>query len=192
MQIQRSHTVRVLVVYYTQTKNTELVAKGIYEEVMSLDHDVELMKLNSIEPGFLDGFDLVFIGSACHDADLAKPVLRFLEELSPSPSFKMAGFVTHSAYKAEWGKRREELYERWAGKCEPSFIGPCNDKNIDFLGYFHCLGAPIPEVADFIRREIIHDEDEWIEYINEVQSHPNAADIQDAKDFAAKMVNKYE
>ena len=181
---------KILVTFYTQSNNTEQIANGIYEEIINLGHDGELKNMNSIEPGFLDVFDLIFIGSTCHDADLAKPVLRFLKELPQAPSYKLAGFVTHSTFKAEGGKRREELYERWAGKCEPSFIRLCSDKNIDFLGYFHCLGAPIPEIADFIHREIIHDEDEWIEYINEVQSHPDERDIQDAKDFTAQIMNR--
>ena len=148
------------------------------------------MKITSINHDPLADYDLLFIGSACHDADLAKPVLKLLDDLPQSPSFKVAGFVTHSTYKAEGGKRREELHERWAGKCKKSFSHLCEEKNIEFLGYFNCLGAPSPEIADFIHREIVTDDNEWNEYIEEVMIHPDQADIEEAENFAKKVIDK--
>jgi hypothetical protein len=54
-------------------------------------------------------YDLVFLGSACHDADLARPIKEFLERISVSPTFKLAGFVTHASYTPEGGEREQQM-----------------------------------------------------------------------------------
>jgi flavodoxin len=184
--------VRILIAYFTQTKNTEKVAKGIYEEVATHGYEVHLEKIEGIAPDFLDNYNLVFMGSACHDADLAQPVKQFLEGISHSPPYKMAGFVTHATYTDEGGNREQELYDRWAGKCIKSFNQVSQEKNIDFLGYFQCQGAPIPEIAEFIHRVIVTDEDEWNKYKEEVNKHPNEDDIQSAKEFAHNVLLKFK
>lgn len=181
---------RILIVYFTQTKNTEKVARGIYEGLLSQGHEVHLEKIGGINSGILNDYDLVFVGSACNDADLAQPVKQFLDGVSHSPLFKMAGFVTHATYTGEGGNRERELYEAWAGKCIKSFNRVSQEKNIDFLGYFHCQGAPIPEIAEFVHRVIVTDEDEWEKYIEEVNKHPTEEDIQRAKEFARNVVLK--
>ena len=153
--------VRILIAYFTQTKNTEKIAKGIYEELSSQEHEVHLKEIERIDPDILNDYNLVFMGSACHDSDIAQPLKQFLEGISNSPSFKMAGFVTHSTFTGRGGKREKELYDKWAGKCIKSFNQVSKEKNIEFLGYFHCQGAPTPEIAEFIHQVIITDEDEW-------------------------------
>jgi flavodoxin len=183
--------VRILIVYFTQTKNTEKVAKGIYEELLTQGHEVHLEKIEGITPDILDDYNLVFMGSACHDADLAQPVKQFLDGISHSPPYKMAGFVTHATYTDEGGNRERELYDKWAGKCIKSFNQVSQEKNIDFLGYFHCQGVPTPEIGDFIHRVIVTDEDEWNKYKEEVNKHPNEEDIQRAKEFAHNVLLKF-
>jgi len=180
--------VRILITYFTQTNNTEKVAKGIYEELSAQGHEVHLEKIEGINPDILDEYNLVFIGSACHDADLAQPVIQFLEGVSPSPPYKMAGFVTHSTMTEEGGTRERELYDKWAGKCIKTFNEVSQEKNIEFLGYFHCQGAPTPEIANFIHQVILTDEDEWNKYIDEVNTHPDENDIQRAKEFAKNVL----
>ena len=182
---------RVLIVYFTQTKNTEKVAKGIYEELLTQGHEVHLEKIEAITPDILDNYNLVFMGSACHDSDLAQPTKQFLEGISQSPPYKLAGFVTHATYTHEGGNRERELYEEWAGRCIKSFNQVSQEKNIDFLGYFSCQGAPIPEIAEFIHRVIVTDEDEWKKYKEEVKKHPNEEDIQRAKEFAHNVLLKF-
>ena len=182
---------RILIVYFTQTNNTEKVAKGIYEELLTQGHEVHLKKIEGINPDILDDYNLVFMGSACHDADLAQPTKQFLEGISQSPPYKLAGFVTHATYTHEGGNRERELYEEWAGRCIKSFNQVSQEKNIEFLGYFSCQGAPTPEIAEFIHRVIVTDEDEWNKYKEELKKHPNEEDIQGAKEFAHNVLLKF-
>jgi flavodoxin len=182
--------VRILIAYFTQTNNTQKIAEAISEELTNQGHQVRMERLDAITPGFLDDFDIAFVGSACHDADLARPAKRFLEGLSPSPSYELAGFVTHATYTGDGGDRQQELYDAWAGKCIRTFQRVSQEKGIHFLGFFHCQGAPIPEIATFIHQTIVTDDDEWERYIAEVNKHPDEEDLRQAKDFARHVVSQ--
>jgi len=181
---------KVLVSYFTQTGNTEKVAEAIYEEVLSKGHEVHLKKVNEITADSLDAYELVFLGSACHSSDLARPVKRILEGIAKLPRFKLAGFATHATYTPEGGRREQELYERWASTCVKSFEKASEEKQIDFLGYFGCQGAPSPPIEEFIRNTIIIDEEEWRAYIAEVRKHPTEKDLQKAREFAQEVLAK--
>jgi flavodoxin len=131
-----------LVVYYSETKNTEKVAKAIFDEV-SKEHEAFLKKADEINADSLNNYDLVFLGSACHGGDLAPPVKTLLRAIPESPKFKLAGFFTHSCPTQE---HSSESFDAWASKCVTSFEEVSKEKKIDFRGYFNCQGAPSPRI----------------------------------------------
>ncbi len=180
----------ILIAYFSQTGNTAKVAQAIYKEASSQEHEVHLKKIAEITPNSLDAYDLVFLGSACHDTDLVKPVKRILEGIASSPPFKLAGFATHATYTPEGGKREREVYEEWAGRCVVSFNRASQEKEMGFLGYFHCQGAPSPPIEEFIHNTIVTDEDEWETYIEQVRKHPTEKDLQKAREFAQQILAK--
>jgi flavodoxin I len=179
---------KILVVFYSETGNTEKVARALYE-IASRDYEVDLRKVSEVGPDTFKSYNLVFIGSACHDADLAAPVKKTLEALPDSPKFKLAGFFTHATYPSEGSQTRQTLFKEWAGKCVESFQHISEEKQINFQGYFNCQGAPIPPILDFIKRNIISP-DEWEEYEKEVMKHPTSEDLQSAKEFAREIISK--
>ena len=180
----------VLVAYYSETGNTKKIAEAISEEVSS-HHDVILERVRKLKITQLDAFDLVILGAACHDADLARPLKKLLAELPRNPAFKLAGFFTHATYMPGDSERNTTLFEKWAGKCGPSFETISQEKDIQFLGYFHCMGVPSKPIEWFIHQEIIVSDDEWQEYLPEVRTHPNAEDILNAKKFVKEVLAKY-
>jgi len=182
---------RILITYFTQSNNTKEIAESIFEEITAQNHEVDIERIENVKPESLNEYDLVFIGSACHHADVAEPVKALLKGISPSPPFKIAGFVTHATKTEEGGKRNKELYDRWAGKCVKTFTQVSDEKNIEFLGYFHCKGIPIPPIADFIHQEIVTEEEEWEEYKDEIKNHPDEKDHLQAKEFANIMLLKF-
>ena len=181
--------VKVLVVYYSETGNTEKVAGAIAEEV-SNGHQVHLKKVSEVTAGSLSNYDLVFLGSACHAADLATPAKGLLDAIPNSPRFKLAGFFTHSTYTSGGGTNENIMFKRWASKCVTSFQEVHREKQIDFKGYYNCQGAPSPPIQDFIRKEIVTAPDEWDEYIKEVMKHPTSGDLQKAKEFAREILQE--
>jgi flavodoxin len=182
--------VKVLVSYFSQTGNTERVAKVICKAVQSQGHEGDLSPVSEIAADSLAGYDLVFLGSACHSADLAQPVKQLLTGIPSSPTYKLAGFVTHSTVMPEGGERERELHERWASKCVKSLNQASEEKGIDFLGYFSCQGAPSPPIEMFIHNTIVTDDDEWKVYIDEVKKHPTQDDLEKAKEFALGALSK--
>ena len=182
---------KVLIAYYSETGNTEKIARAIYDEA-SKDHDAHLKKIREITADKFNDYDLVFLGSACHSSDLAAPVKRILDGISKSPNFKLAGFFTHSTVLPDDSfDRARELYERWAGKCSKSFEKVSKEKPIEFKGYYHCMGAPSPEIERFIHRKILTSADEWEEYIKEARKHPTTEDIKRAKEFAREVLDEF-
>ena len=178
-----------LVVYFTQTNNTKMIAEAMFE-VLSDNGEAAIETVRRVDLDILDEYDILFVGTPCHDSDLAPPVKGFLERLPKSPKFKLVGFFTHSTYLPDSTDRRKELYDQWAGRCIPTFENACEKRDIELLGLFHCMGKASPPIEYFIRQEIIADEDEWNEYLPELRKHPTPQDIQNAKNFAKEMISK--
>ena len=181
---------KILITYFSQTGNTEKIAQAIHE-ASSKNHESYLKKIKKVKIEELNDFDLVFIGSACHDSDLAKPALRFLKKIPDSPKYAIAGFYTHSTYLPEEDDRIKKLSERWSGKCSKSFEELKKEKNANFKGYFRCQGIPSQPIEQFIHKTIIKDEEEWGVFIEEVKKHPNESDIENAKKFAQDILNTF-
>lgn len=179
----------VLIAYYSETGNTAQVAQAMFEAV-SGDEEVVLLRVQEVGVEVLGAFQVVLLGGAVHDADLAKPVKQLLEALPPNPGFMLAGFSTHAVYMPDGTPRRDDLYAQWAGKWLPSFERICRDKSIPFLGAFHCLGVASPPIEAFIHREIITSDEEWNEYLPELRKHPTAEDLEKAKEFAREIIRK--
>ncbi len=181
---------KVLIAYFSLTGNTAQVARVISEEVLSQGHEVHLRNIGEITAADLDAYDLVLLGSACHDSDLAMPTKGILEDISEAPPFKLASFATHATFTPDRDQRARELYAKWAANCPKTFIQTCQEKQIDFLGYFGCQGAASPAIEEFIHNTIIIDPEEWEAYAEELRKHPDEQDLLAAKEFASQVLAK--
>ena len=181
---------KILITYFSTTGNTEKIAKAIHE-LSSKNHESCLKTIKKVKIEELNDYDLVFIGSPCHDTDLAKPVLRFLRKIPKNPKYAIAGFYTHSTYLPEGDEKKKKISEEWSGKCSLTFETLKKEKNVNFKGYFRCQGIPSPEIEQFIHNSIIKDDEEWPVFIEEVKKHPNENDIENAKKFAQDILNEF-
>jgi flavodoxin len=182
---------KVLIAYYSETGNTEKVARAIFE-VASKKHEAQLKKINDVSVDTLNNFDLVFLGSACHSSDLAAPVKKVLDEIPNSPKFKLAGFFTHSTWTSKQTERARPFFDRWAGKCKASFEKVSKKKQIGFKGCYNCQGKPSPPIEEFIHKTIITSDEDWKEYAEEAKKHPSSEDLREAKEFAQKVLSASE
>ena len=180
---------KVLVTYYSETGNTEKIAKAIHEEA-SKKHESLLKILDELKVSDLDNYDLVFLGSATHSSDLARPVLNFIKKIPEAPKFKLAGFVTHAVYLPSESEEIAASHNRWAGNCKKTFESLQEEKGIDFLEFYSCMGAPSPPVEEFIQTSVIPNEEVYNQYIEIARKHPNEEDIQNAKEFAQRVLEK--
>ena len=184
LHIEGGWTLKILVGYFSETGNTKKIAEAIGEAVVAGGHEALVAPVGEIKADDLGGYDVVFLGSTCHSADIAAPVRALLDGIPAGSQCKLAGFVTHSTMMPEAGEWQKKMYEQWAGKCPGTFSAACEEKGIEYLGFFHCQGAPSPQIEAFIRSTIIHDEAQWNAYVEDVRTHPTPEDLEAAKGFA--------
>jgi flavodoxin len=174
----------VLIVFYTQTGNTRKIAEALKEGIKDLFTIIDLVELKKFNAADFNKYELVFVGGPCHDADVAKPIKKLLEKIPNNPQFKLAGFITHACFPPEVGGKYVELFERWVGKSSKTFEKIAKEKQIDYLGFFRCMGAASKPIEKFIHRVIIKDKDEFQEFVVDLRTHPDETDIIKAKAFA--------
>lgn len=179
---------KILVVYYSETGNTEKVAKAIYDAV-SKEHTTLLKRIDEINADRLNDYDLVFVGSPCHGGDLAPPAKTLLKTIPESPKFKLAGFFTHSCPTEDGSP---SSFKRWASKCVTSLEGASKEKKIDFKGYYSCKGAPSPPIQEFMRSVVFGSTSgAREEYMREVLKHPDHEDLRKAEEFARNVASDF-
>ena len=171
---------KALITYFSQTGNTEQIAKAIHHEVSGA-HEADLKTIEEVKPDALGGYDLVFVGSPIHGSGLAFPVKEFLEALPEAAGFKLAGFVTHASFAYE-----KQGFE--AGV--QSFDEISAQKKIAFLGCFDCQGRLSPQLQPMVKEARGMSDDEWAERMATLDQHPDDDDEQNAKAFATETVSK--
>ena len=102
---------KILIAYFSETGNTAKIAQAIYEEVLSQGHEVHLREISNISKNILNAYDLVFLGSPCHDADLASPIKRFLEQIPIPSTFKLVGLQTLYFYLSQFSALTTSLIQ---------------------------------------------------------------------------------
>ncbi len=169
---------KVLVVYFSQTGNTEKIALSIYKEV-SQHSDASLHKLEEVDPDSLKTYDLLFIGSPIHAGSVVKEVKDFLKQMPQLPGLKMAGFITHAATVYP-----QQTYDQMA---QP-LVEACGEKQMEYAGCFSCQGY----LADFMHEAVQKmqnvDDEEWQRRVQQMTGHPNAEDEAKAIAFAKALL----
>jgi flavodoxin len=170
---------KILTAYFTQTGNTERIAKAIHNEA-STHHNTLLNKLDAIQLSSLDGYNLIFIGSPCHAGTLAAPVREFLSQLTDNSSFHLAGFITHAS--PAYSKTDFE-------NCMAYFASVCKKKNITYHGCFECPGSLAPQLHEFIKKQKKITDEEWNRILSSNSGHPDEKDEINARSFARKVLS---
>ena len=174
--------------YFSETGSTKRVAEAVVEEATAGGHAVDIKTAGEISASQSGEYDIVSLGSTCHSSDIAVPVKDILNGIPEGSKFKLAGSVSHSTFMPEGGALQKQMYEQWAGKCPATFETLSKEKGTDLLGFFHCQGAPSPQVEAFIRSSVIHDETQWDAFIKDAREHPTAEAIKTAREFARTLL----
>jgi len=169
---------KVLVTYFSQSGNTEKIAKAIYEEA-SQANEADLKKLEDITPAEVAGYDVVFIGSPLHSASLAAPVKECLGQLQASPGQKMAGFITHMAPAYP-----EQDMEAFA---DPIKVA-CKEKRIAYVGCFDCQGFLAEAMHAAVQKKLNMSDEQWANMVKKMTGHPDEEDIANAKACAKEVL----
>ncbi len=169
---------KVLIAYYTQTGNTEQIARTLAAEIHA-PHETTIVKNETLGAVSCADFDLVFIGSPCHAGTLSAPVRGLLSELPENPAFHLAGFITHAS--AAYSTTDYE-------QCLDYFSSLCKKKGIAYHGCFECQGRLAPQLHDFIKKSKKIGDDEWDRMVADMNGHPDAGDERKARLFAREVI----
>jgi len=169
---------KVLVTYFSQTGNTEKIAKAICEEA-SLANEAELKKLEAVSPDNVAGYDFILIGSPLHASNLAGPVKEFLGGIQAGSGQKMAAFITHFA----------PAYPDQAmdGFTEPIKTA-CKEKGIEYKGCFDCQGALTESLHDMVKKKLNSTDEQWEDMVKQMTGRPNEEDEGKAKTFVKELL----
>ena len=168
---------KVLVTYFSQSGNTEKIAKAIYEEAAKAG-DADLKKLEELTPDMVAEYDCIFMGSPLHSGSLAAPVKECLNGLNATSGQQMAGFITHMA-------------PAYPEQDLNAFIDPmltaCRNKGIQYKGCFDCQGFLAESMHGPVQKKLGMDDDQWAQMVEQMTGHPNQEDMDNAQTFAKAL-----
>ena len=84
----------VLIIYYSQTGNTQTIARCIRDGVREAGHSVYVVPLKQVNAAMLEEYDLIGLGSPIWCAD-PPPVRKFIESLPMQQGKHLFLFTTH-------------------------------------------------------------------------------------------------
>ena len=121
---------KILITYYSNTGNTEKVAKAIKEGLK--EYNVELLPIKEADPTSLLTYDLMFLGSGIYAFNINRKVTRFINKVSKLPS-KIVYFYTYSS-PTPWSDAFNSIKER------------IEQEACEIVGVFECRGEYLKEI----------------------------------------------
>ncbi len=161
---------KVAVVYYSEGGNTEAVARAIYDAVELTDKT--LAPLMDVDD--LAAYDLVFFGFPVQAHSVPVPAQRVLRTAASGQ--KLALFSTHGSFRG--GPLAVTAFH--------SALGVVGDAAVQ--GTFGCQGRVKPSIIEAVVNMPEHRG--WALEAQGAAGHPDAADLEDAGEFAKLMVAK--
>jgi flavodoxin len=153
----------ILVTYYSVTGNTKLVAQAIHD---ALPEPKEIKPIDEVAD--LSPYSLLFVGFPVMSHSVPYKAEVFLRRI-PVRS-KVALFCTHGSLTGS-SLAREAL--EYATVC-------CSQTEI--IGTFTCRGKVSHSALEALKKSPEHEA--WAEMAASATTHPDAADLEDARSFA--------
>ncbi|MBW1721643.1 MAG: flavodoxin domain-containing protein [Deltaproteobacteria bacterium] len=162
---------KVLVTYYSETGNTEKLAKAIFEGAGRVDK--ELMPIDQV--GDLEKYELIFCGFPVHSSSVPGKVQEFLKRLPEGK--KLALFATHGSLRG--GQLATTAFDYATSLA----------KNTRVIGTFGCRGKVKQDLLEALLQKPEHRA--WAEEAqSSAATHPDDGDLEDGKNFAQRVMDK--
>jgi flavodoxin I len=160
---------KALVTYYSQTGNTEKIARAIYD---AIHFEKELLPIRDITG--LQGYNVIFAGFPVQAHSVPAAFLPFFKKLPAGQ--QIALFCTHGSLRG--GQLPKQAIEHAIGLAS----------RMKILGTFSVRGQVNPKVLDSLANMVQHQA--WVEEASGACGHPDEADLADAKEFAKAVLAK--
>lgn len=168
---------KILVTYYSQTGNTEKIAKSIYDGCQG--QDVEISPIKEVDPSNLGKYDLIFLGSGIYASRVNK-ALADLITAAPQLPPKFVFFNTHASKVA---------YQD-GFKVVKQKMGEASEIIAEFDCCGESLGVPEAMQKSMLERLPEDKRKEAEEHQIWLKGRPNEEDLENAKKFAESIIEK--
>ena len=169
---------KILITYFSNTKNTEKVAHGLKAGLEG--EDVDIAPIKDVEPSSLKNYNLVFLGSGIYASRVNKSLSELINATDEFPPY-FAFFCTHASLDSY--QDGFKLVKRKLSKT--------NSKIIDT---FDCMGDSIgiPEAtrAAMLEKLPLEQRTKAEEHQMLLKGRPNEEDLEKAKIFAQTLIKK--
>jgi flavodoxin len=168
--LSKEDEMKVLVAYYSETGNTEKVARGIYDGLGFVEKKIATIK----GAARLAQYDVIFVGFPVQNHSVPASVEKFVKKIPEGK--KIAFFATHGSL------RGGEL-------AIAAFYYACSLTNKrQVLGTFGCRGKVQPKAIEvFMKRP---QDRFWAMEAQGAGPHPDEGDLEDALKWAWWMLMK--
>ena len=160
---------KALVAFYSESGNTEKLAKAIYDGI-----NVPGKEIMPISDANAKDYDVIFVGFPVQASSVPAQVEKFIKSVPEGK--KLAFFVTHGSFRG--GQLAiAALYYAFSLALK-----------ITVLGTFGCRGQVKPSLIDALLKNPEHKA--WAMEAQSAAGHPDDADLEDGKEFANLMIAK--
>lgn len=160
---------KVLVTYYSQTGNTEKLARSIYE---AIHVEKELRPIQEVTN--VENYDLIFVGFPVQAHSVPAKAIPFFKNLPAGQ--KIALFCTHGSLRG--GQLPRQAIEHAIGLASRAKV----------LGTFGVRGKVDAKLIDALIKLAEHRS--WAEEAQGASAHPTESDLADGKTFAQEILAK--
>jgi len=160
---------KALVTYYSETGNTEMIARAIYE---AIHIEKEIKPIQDVQNA--KGYDIIFCGFPCHAHSVPGKATSLIKGLPEGQ--KVAFFSTHGSLRG--GQLPKQAFEHAIGLASKAKV----------LGHFGCQGKVDRKLIDALMKKPEHKA--WAEEALSADGHPDQHDLADGKKFATEMITK--
>ena len=160
---------KALVAYYSESGNTEKLAKAIYDGINASGKEIiPISEANAID------FDVIFVGFPVQASSVPAKVENFIKSVPEGK--KLAFFVTHGSLRG--------------GQLAISALHYAFSLalKVTVLGTFGCRGQVKPGLIDALLKNPEHKA--WAMEAQSAAGHPDRSDLEDGKEFAKLMIAK--
>lgn len=161
---------KALVTYYSETGNTEKLARAIYEGAEAVEKEIAPID----EAGNLEAYDVIFCGFPIQAHGVPAKVESFLKTIPEGQ--KVALFGTHGSLRG--GQLAIAGFYHALSVCRREHV----------IGTFACRGKVKFAILEELEKKPEHKA--WVMEAQSAAGHPDEADLADGKRWAEEMISK--
>jgi flavodoxin len=161
---------KALVAYYSDTGNTEKIARGVYEGIEQAEK--EILPIEQVKD--VEDFDIIFCGFPVLSHSVPGTAQAFIKNIPEGK--KVAFFATHGSLRG--GQLAVQAFYYALSLASKETV----------LGTFGCRGKVKSSIIDALMKKAEHRS--WAIEAQSAVGHPDQGDLEDAKSWAKAMIAK--